>query len=728
MTFGVLFSSADNFAQTELWRGIIDFAATRDIHLVAYMGSYQAGHTDLSLHLNTCFDTICKSTFLDGVILFSGFVSPLAGGDEEYMRYVSKIPPTMPCVSVSQIIPGMPGILADNIGGVHAAVDHLIKSHGKRRIAFITGPAGHREAEDRLIGYKRALADNGIAFDPVLILPGDFSQGAASSATSALLDKSIPFDALAASDDISAIAAIREMNARGLRVPDDVAVTGFNDDREAATFVPGVSTARQDFYVMGKESASALLSLINGKPAPSVVYVPSVFVPRQSCGCFRRGFFEEETNISSHNLTAFLREKLMPVYPPVISNRRRADWIATLDDLLRQNPFDKQKFLIAFDEILASYSHRSKVYGVWHDVINVCTQAVRLFPQNVHRPESALEALINATTLLNDLTAKETLLHEDRQNTSHLNMRRITGTLMLSFNIDTLAKEMGRMLPEININTALLGIYATAIKSNDPGADRTIATLIGFDGDVRFNLKDTNFRFSDIVQLDGYEFEAEQRTHLFMPLFFKEDELGALIVPYDPQIAMYAYDSLRINLSTAVKGAQLINTVQTLSITDELSGLYNRRGLLQFADTRMDFFQRNEDVLPMVMVIDLDGLKFINDTYGHSEGDRAIVDFAAILKDNLRKDDIISRVGGDEFVVLAAVKSEENAQMLIKRLRRMVDRFNNKKQRPYELNCSLGQVILEDATIENFETAMQDADKILYAEKNRKKKAGLSRG
>jgi len=177
MTFGVLFSNADNSSQMEMWRGINEFARKHDIHLIAYFGTYQSTNDDLAVHINTCFDSICNSAFLDGVILYSGYITHMVGGEEVYNAYVKRIPPHIPAISISQVLDGVPSILADNVGGVYAAVDHLIKVHGKRQIAFIKGPDGHQEAEERLVGYKKALADNGIAFDERYVLKGDFGQG-----------------------------------------------------------------------------------------------------------------------------------------------------------------------------------------------------------------------------------------------------------------------------------------------------------------------------------------------------------------------------------------------------------------------------------------------------------------------------------------------------------------------------------------------------------------------
>jgi diguanylate cyclase (GGDEF)-like protein len=734
MTFGVLFSNADNFAQMEMWRGINDYAKKCNVHLIAYMGTYQSSHEDLATHMDTCFKSIYNSKFLNGVILFSGFISHLVGGDDIYNNYVNNIPPHIPCVSLSQIIPGVPSILADNIGGIYGAVDHLIKVHGKKQIAFVRGPEGHQEAEDRLIGYKKALADNGLTFDPNYVLPGDFSHEGARRATVELLDnRKIPFDAVATSDDISAIQILTEFKKRGIQVPSDISITGFDDDRDAATFIPSVSTARQDFYAMGIESAQQLMSVIKGEEVKKVTYVPSVFIARQSCGCFKRDFSEQEASAADADLTTlkqFVLSKLMPLFPPEISQNRAQGWLTNLTRMTTEKPFRKVEFLNLLDEMLVGYSHRSKKYAVWHEVLNALMMGTQRYTDEVENTHLVLETLLLATTLVNDISTNEEKVLENQQSDIRLALRRVTSALVLIFDIDTLANELCHLLPEVNIEMALVGLYPAPIKSGDPNANRTIETLIGFDGDERYNMKHNSWNpimFSDFSTIEKFDYNRERRTLFFIPLFFKNEELGVIILPYDPDISVHAYETLRVNISTAIKGAELLTRIQTLSITDELTGLYNRRGFFQLVYSRLDFMRRNPEMIPIVMFMDMDGLKMINDTYGHKEGDRAIAIFAGMLKDTLRKEDIIGRMGGDEFIVFSSVKSRETGQHVANRLRAKMEEYNTKKLHPYEVNASIGSVVLEESTKEYFEEAILSADAVLYEEKMKKKAEGKSR-
>src|SRR5204863_7092401 len=129
--------------------------------------------------------------------------------------------------------------------------------------------------------------------------------------------------------------------------------------------------------------------------------------------------------------------------------------------------------------------------------------------------------------------------------------------------------------------------------------------------------------------------------------------------------------------------------LQSLSLVDELTGLYNRRGFLAVSEQSLAEIRLNGKV-PTIVYADLDGLKEINDSLGHHEGDRALAKAAEILKESFRNTDIVARIGGDEFVVLAALGPEEGPETLSARLQGNFDASNALKNKPYNLGLSVG--------------------------------------
>src|SRR5437868_8522077 len=163
--------------------------------------------------------------------------------------------------------------------------------------------------------------------------------------------------------------------------------------------------------------------------------------------------------------------------------------------------------------------------------------------------------------------------------------------------------------------------------------------------------------------------------------------------------------------------------LQSLSLVDELTGLYNRRGFLAVTETHLASIRRNHKV-PVILYTDLDGLKEINDSLGHHEGDRALKKTAEILKETFRSSDILARLGGDEFVVLAAIDTDERAESLTVRLQEKLDEANARGSRPYNLSLSVGIAHFSDEDNHSIEELMAQADRAMYEQKRTRNSRG----
>ncbi len=130
-----------------------------------------------------------------------------------------------------------------------------------------------------------------------------------------------------------------------------------------------------------------------------------------------------------------------------------------------------------------------------------------------------------------------------------------------------------------------------------------------------------------------------------------------------------------------------------LSITDPLTGLHNRRGFLSLAEQQLKLSDRNKRGMQLYFA-DLDGLKWINDTLGHEEGDKALIEAATVFKETFRTSDIMARLGGDEFAALAVDITEENSEIFTARLQSLIDTRNNQENRRYRLSISVGCCLL----------------------------------
>jgi diguanylate cyclase (GGDEF)-like protein len=163
----------------------------------------------------------------------------------------------------------------------------------------------------------------------------------------------------------------------------------------------------------------------------------------------------------------------------------------------------------------------------------------------------------------------------------------------------------------------------------------------------------------------------------------------------------------------------------SLSITDPLTGLHNRRGFLSLAGQQLKLSDRNKRGV-LLYFADLDGLKWINDTLGHEEGDEALIEAATVLKETFRASDIIARLGGDEYAALAIDITNANTEIFTSRLQSLIDTRNNQENRRYRLSISVGCSYYDPENPCSLDELMAHADQLMYEQKQNKK--GLLQG
>ena len=167
--------------------------------------------------------------------------------------------------------------------------------------------------------------------------------------------------------------------------------------------------------------------------------------------------------------------------------------------------------------------------------------------------------------------------------------------------------------------------------------------------------------------------------------------------------------------------ARTEDQLRLLSLTDELTGLYNRRGFLALAEQQRRVASRDRKPM-MVVSADLDGLKEINDTFGHKVGDAAIAETARILRESFRQSDVIGRIGGDEFaILLTGGEAEFDSGKLSARLQKVVEKHNKKSDRQYAISVSAGFAYFDAAGDSPFEELLHQADTMMYEQKRQRK-------
>jgi DNA-binding LacI/PurR family transcriptional regulator len=181
----------------------------------------------------------------------------------------------------------IPSVTVENKKITHQLVEHLIQVHGKRRILLVRGPLYQEDANCRVAGYKSALAANGIPFEEDLVLNGDFERDIAYQVLDKFLSdgKRVAFDAVFTGDDDAAIGVLQALHEHGYKIPEDVAVVGFDDLGFASFLNPPLTTVRAPTESVGRIAAEKLFSLLENQSLDEAVILPTEIIYRRSCGC-----------------------------------------------------------------------------------------------------------------------------------------------------------------------------------------------------------------------------------------------------------------------------------------------------------------------------------------------------------------------------------------------------------------------------------------------------------
>jgi LacI family transcriptional regulator len=268
---GLIISDIGNPFFTAVVRGVEDVANARGYTLIL-------GNTDEDPAKEEAYLRALTARRVDGLIL-----AP-AGEPNEYLGRLVRT--GFPLVFLDREIPGLPipSVLLDSIVAAHVAVRHLVRL-GHTRIAMVAGRGRISSTMDRIDGYRQALAEAGIPFDASLLVSGGSRTEEARAAMLRLLDLDPRPSAVFVANNLMTIGAVDAIQGRGLEIPRDVALVGFDDFSWAGVFRPRLTTIAQPTYELGRTAAELLVHRLSGElDGPMRVVLRGQLIIRESCG------------------------------------------------------------------------------------------------------------------------------------------------------------------------------------------------------------------------------------------------------------------------------------------------------------------------------------------------------------------------------------------------------------------------------------------------------------
>jgi DNA-binding LacI/PurR family transcriptional regulator len=453
-------------------QGALDEAERRGISLVIVAGGILSGRGRNGTHRNFLFELVSRQGF-DGAIVMSGTLGNELG-IESVEELAGELGDLALC-SVASPLGGHPWVRADNAAGMRAAVEHLVVSHGHRRIAFIRGPAVNQEAESRYQAYRDVLTAQGIDFDPNLVLPGNFQRSGGHRAVVSLLDERgvrvEDLDAIACATDLTAMGALDALAERKIRVPAEVALVGFDDLEEARYFSPPLASVRQPLAAQGAEALRQVLGQLGTASSSETRVLSTLFVPRRSCGCLPH----EETEglvrpFLASNLS--LEANLIRQRDVLLAEMSRAvrgelhgverGWEVRLfralqEELRNERPLGKEPFKDELDEILVATLEAGGDVSIGHALVSALRrnlwQVAGDDPSKLRRVEDVMHGgRLVISALLERSQARARLASDSwaRQ------IARASGRLASAASPDDLRRRLIEVLPELGIRLCLI--------------------------------------------------------------------------------------------------------------------------------------------------------------------------------------------------------------------------------------------------------------------------------
>jgi len=524
-------------------------------------------------------------------------------------------------------------------------IEHLVTEHGRKKIAFFSGELN--ECPDSVLrfqAYKKALKKNGLKYDPDLVYPGDFTPASTYFYIKNHYNSKDEFsyDAILCANDYMAAGAVGAYEEKGLKIPEDISVVGFDDAAIALNSSPNLTTVNQHIIESGRKAGELAYEAAYGRKIPKTVPIEAVPVYRQSCGCSKKA-------------------------------------AKTYNEYVQ----------------MGAYIDKSEAD---HRMLN-------LFGNSLN----------DLSTIYRMLNMSDTVIDfNDYVNTLILNLHSIYVEYFAACFYD----KPKRVKPEDNFEVP-----------------KKAKLMIFYD--AKHNIKDNYFDQGGISfrTADGLlpaNVEAPWSGDYFiLPVSLQNMNYGYLIckLPMNKYTAYEVYLKIFINAmvhsyerSIRDKQRSILQNEKEKSAriarTDELTKVLNRRGFFEIAQKQINVSTANGNK-GSVFFFDMDGLKNINDTYGHEEGDSAIKAMANVLRKVCRSSDIIGRLSGDEFAIVSPGFDIAKLDDLRESINKYCEKFSVKEGLPVMISMSVGGVEFSEENTD-LQTLLSAADRYLYQEKGKK--------
>jgi DNA-binding LacI/PurR family transcriptional regulator/signal transduction histidine kinase/ActR/RegA family two-component response regulator len=480
---------------------------------------------------------------LDGLILVAAGLGTYTG--MEGIQKLCAQHAGLPLCSLGLEVPGTPSIVLDNRAGMEALLEHLLTEHGCRRVAFIGGPENNPDALERKQIVATVLARHGLPFDPAYVEAGMFTLPSGSTAMEAILERRSDFDTVVAANDGMALGAREVLKKRGLHVPQQVRVVGF-DDLDLARFAnPPLTTVRQPLESMAALALQSVLAQLRGERVPERTNIDAQLVCRRSCGCKPFAEARHPSSLPPPELgLAASADRLADRVARELrglGSQGRTAALQLVSGLVSEAEGHTGAFLLALEGVLEGSGDQPEL----HEQLQAAITLLRAEPQ---RASDKLEEVWHeARALIARSGARANARQRMSIDVAYWHLLRSGERLLTAFDLESLKNVLIEELPAMHVRNAVFALYRDASR-------RELEPFLCLRDGVPVEPSVSHYPATQLLPPGTYA-DAGQHMSFVWPLAADLQQFGVAVLQTQAQIG--THEMLGEQVSAALKSAAL---------------------------------------------------------------------------------------------------------------------------------------------------------------------------
>ncbi|MFC1959655.1 substrate-binding domain-containing protein [Chloroflexota bacterium] len=558
-----------------LWSGVAAGAQEHDLNLIAIVGG------NITEARNNIVYDLATPQICTGIVNWSirkNF------SDQELVEIHARYQ-SLPMVTMGRAVPGYPVVNSDDSPGMREAVAHLIKMHGCRRLAFIRGRVDHSPlGEERYRAYQETLAHYEIPFDPELVTPEwNWANESGERAVTLFLDErglrpGQDIDAIVSASDLMAMGALKALQNRNIRIPEDLALLGFNDSMEAQVAIPSVTSVATHLPEQGWQAVNVLKDLLEQSSVPEQVLIPTRLAIHQSCGCLDESVVQagacppsDAKEARQRTTFAECQKDVLQAMLQAVGSLGESEGTIWADELLQafistlEAP-DSGEFLSVLRQLVRYVALTGREVLAWQGALS----AIQGYLHLCRNPYQALSLLGQARTMIGEIAARDQARQQLEAERHAERLSLLYQQLNSTFDVAQLTEILVEGMQLLGIPGCYLAMYENPEIYHYPQpAPEWSRLILAYDEDKQIPLEPGGTRFlTHQILPEGMWPEYRRYTMILQALYFQDTQIGFVLFELGPQ-NWPMYNVLRAQISSALQGNLLFQETQQARLAAE---------------------------------------------------------------------------------------------------------------------------------------------------------------